>query len=102
MPSCGFTATGPSAPFYLSNTVTVTNADGTTSTVARTDFSTCEFVVLSGQDYANTYQIYKQVMSEPFSPAQAGEYFGFAFATTIMIWSLAYGAGRLVDLIKNS
>jgi len=40
--------------------------------------------------------------SRPFTPAVAGQYFGFAFVTTISIWALAYGAGQLYSFIRKN
>lgn len=40
--------------------------------------------------------------SQPFSAATAGEYFGFAFAATVGLWALAYGAGQVIKLVRTS
>jgi hypothetical protein len=42
------------------------------------------------------------VATQPFDAATAGEYFGFAFASTVALWALAYGAGQVIKLIRNS
>jgi hypothetical protein len=102
MAFCFKTTSGPSAPFMRDDNVTVKNPDGTTSSVPRTSFADCEYVVLTGGDYVSTYQTYASVMAEPFDAATAGQYFGFAFAMTVSIWALAYGAGEVIDFLRRS
>jgi hypothetical protein len=51
---------------------------------------------------APTQAAFLDTSAEPFDAVAAGEFFGFSFASTILLWSLAYGAGQIVKLIKKS
>lgn len=40
--------------------------------------------------------------AEPFDPAQAGAYFGFAFASTVFVWLSSLGVGHILKLVKQA
>ena len=42
------------------------------------------------------------LMAEPFDPATAGQYFGFAFASTCFVYLLAWGAGMVIKMVKSA
>lgn len=41
-----------------------------------------------------------ELAATPFDPVKAGEFFGFGLVATIFIWSLAWGAGQVIALLK--
>ncbi|WP_230023146.1 hypothetical protein [Massilia sp. Bi118] len=75
-------------------------ATGLVTTVPRTDFTSCDYVIWSGADYVTTVVKYNQVMAEPFDPAVAGEYFVFAFASTVGLWWVAHSVGKVVGMLR--
>lgn len=40
--------------------------------------------------------------AEPFDPAQAGAFFGFAFASTIFLWLFSLGLGHVLKMVKTA
>lgn len=42
------------------------------------------------------------LMAEPFDAAQAGAFFGFAFASTIFVWLFSLGVGHIVKLVRTA
>lgn len=42
------------------------------------------------------------LMAEPFNSAQAGAFFGFAFASTIFVWLFSLGLGSIIKLVKTA
>jgi hypothetical protein len=42
------------------------------------------------------------LMAEPFDSVQAGQYFGFAFASTVFVWLLSLGAGAVIKMVRSS
>ncbi|NTV93908.1 MAG: hypothetical protein HGA75_00630 [Thiobacillus sp.] len=42
------------------------------------------------------------LMAEPFDSATAGQYFGFAFASTCFVYLFAWGAGMVVKVIRSA
>lgn len=45
---------------------------------------------------------FQQIPSgSPFDPAIAGEFFGFAFASTVFVWLTALGAGAILKFVKS-
>lgn len=67
------------------------------------DLSGCTLIGITGSEYGAALMMSNPPASKgTFDPAVAGEYFGMSFAATIVLWSVAYGAGRVVHLIKNS
>lgn len=42
------------------------------------------------------------VMAEPFSSAQAGAFFSFAFAMTIGVWWFAHGVGQVLEMMRRT
>lgn len=42
------------------------------------------------------------LMAEPFDAATAGQYFGFAFASTVFVWLLSLGAGMIIKMVRSS
>jgi hypothetical protein len=45
---------------------------------------------------------YFDLMADPFDPGVAGQYFGFAFASTVFVWLLALGAGAVIKMVKSA
>jgi hypothetical protein len=86
MPVCFKTAPGPLAPF-APDYQSVTNADGTVTSVPRTDFAKCEWVVLNGADYGNWQQLVNMSVDEA---SVIGIQIG-------VVWAIAYG----IKLIKK-
>lgn len=41
-------------------------------------------------------------MAQPFDPATAGAYFGFAFASTVFVYLLSMGCGALIQMVKDA
>lgn len=41
------------------------------------------------------------LMADPFDPATAGAYFGFAFAATVFVYLLSFGAGIVVKMVRQ-
>ena len=42
------------------------------------------------------------LMAEPFDGAQAGAFFGFAFASTMFVWLFSLGIGRVIAMVKTA
>lgn len=42
------------------------------------------------------------LMADPFDAGVAGQYFGFAFASTVFVWLLALGAGAVIKMVKSA
>lgn len=42
------------------------------------------------------------LMAEPFDPAIAGQYFGFAFASTCFVYLLAWAAGMVIKMVRSA
>lgn len=42
------------------------------------------------------------LMSDPFDAGVAGQYFGFAFASTVFVFLLALGCGAIIKMVKSS
>lgn len=42
------------------------------------------------------------LMAEPFDAAVAGQYFGFAFASTVFVFLLALCCGAIIKMVKSS
>ena len=40
--------------------------------------------------------------AEPFDPAQAGAFFGFAFASTVFVWLFSLGVGHVLKLVRSA
>jgi len=41
------------------------------------------------------------LMAEPFDPLLAGQYFGFAFASTVFLWLFSLGIGHILKMVKQ-
>lgn len=41
------------------------------------------------------------VLAEPFSPSIAGEYFGFAFASTFFVYLVSFSLGSLISFVRR-
>lgn len=42
------------------------------------------------------------LMSEPFDAVTAGEYFGFAFASTVFVWLFSLGVGMIIRMVRSA
>jgi hypothetical protein len=40
--------------------------------------------------------------AEPFDPAQAGAFFGFAFASTVFVWLFSLGVGHVLKMVRSA
>ncbi len=40
--------------------------------------------------------------AEPFDSATAGAFFGFAFASTVFVWLLSFGAGAVIRMVRTA
>lgn len=41
------------------------------------------------------------LIAQSVDPLVAGQYFGFAFASTIFVWLFSHGLGQLVRMVRN-
>lgn len=91
MPFCFKTAVGPGAPFSLDGTTTTNTSTGVTTFTPRTDYANCEFVVLSGADYAAS--------ASPFSMSVPDAQ---AIGTQIaLVWAIAWSFRVLADMVSD-
>jgi hypothetical protein len=89
MPVCFKTANGPSAPFSIDR-VPITNPDGSVSPGdPRTDYQNCEWVVMTGGDYA----------SQPWNMSAADG--ALISASIISVWLAAYWVRSLINVVKK-
>lgn len=42
------------------------------------------------------------LIAEPFDSAQAGAFFGFAFASTVFVWLFSLGLGSVIKLVRTA
>jgi hypothetical protein len=42
-----------------------------------------------------------ELMADPFDAATAGGYFGFAFAATVFVYLLSFGAGIVIKMVRQ-
>lgn len=42
------------------------------------------------------------LMAEPFDAVVAGQYFGFAFASTVFVWLFSLGVGYVLKMVRQS
>lgn len=49
---------------------------------------------------AEAEQLYQ--LTQPFDAALAAQYFAFAFATTVAMYLLAFGAGLVIKMVKQA
>ena len=70
----------------------VSNPDGTTSNVQRTDYAQCEWVVLQGGDYGNWQQLVNMSVDEA---SVIGIQIG-------LVWAIAYGFKLIKKALSDS
>jgi hypothetical protein len=70
--------------------------------VVVTDLTQCELVGFTGQEYGASVMLANASAGKAVDFPLAGEYFAWSFVSTIVLWSVAYGAGQLIELIRKS
>jgi hypothetical protein len=91
MPTCFKTVTGPSAPFAIDRKAGVTNPDGSvTPGDPRTDYQNCEYVVMSGADWANS----------PWNMSATDG--ALISAAIVSVWMAAYVVRSVINVVKGS
>lgn len=51
---------------------------------------------------APTEAAFLDAMAQPFDPATAGSYFGFAFASTVFLYLVSLGCGSLIQMVRDA
>lgn len=72
-----------------------------TAVAQPSDLTQCALVGFTGQEYGASVMLANASAGKAVNFPLAGEYFGWAFGSTLTLWAVAYGAGRLIDLIKK-
>jgi hypothetical protein len=102
----GGTAVGPSTTYIVVRTLATQDV---------TDYASCELVGTSGAEWARMQSTMATVEAAPWKSASTGagvpadvdplllgQFFGFAFASTVTLWAVAYGAGQVISFIRRA
>lgn len=73
-----------------------------TAAAPATDLTQCAMVGFTGQEYGASVMLANASAGKVVDFPLAGEYFAWSFVSTIVLWSVAYGAGQLIELIRRS